>query len=158
VVDEPTNHLDLESREALEAALEAFPGTVLLVSHDRALLDAVAERTLAIENGRLNSYDGGWAEYVRQREQRQAAAEPEPEREPKPAKARKPTAKRKSQPSALARIEAEIAERETAVADLERRLAEDWGDVETLAAHRQARDELQELLQRWEALFERAQT
>ena len=51
VLDEPTNHLDLESREALEAALEAFPGTVLLVSHDRALLDAVAERTLAIEDG-----------------------------------------------------------------------------------------------------------
>jgi ATP-binding cassette subfamily F protein 3 len=158
VVDEPTNHLDLESREALEAALEAFPGTVLLVSHDRALLDAVAERTLAIENGRLNSYDGGWAEYVRQREQRQAAAEPEPEREPKAAKPRKTAAKRKTPPSALERIEAEIAERETAVADLERRLAEDWGDVETLAAHRQARDELQELLQRWEALFERAQT
>ena len=43
VLDEPTNHLDLESREALEAALEAFPGTVLLVSHDRALLDAVAD-------------------------------------------------------------------------------------------------------------------
>ncbi len=52
VLDEPTNHLDLESREALEAALEAFPGTVLLVSHDRALLDAVAERTLAIDGPR----------------------------------------------------------------------------------------------------------
>src|SRR5205823_4902210 len=65
VLDEPTNHLDLESREALEAALEAFPGTVLLVSHDRALLDAVAERTLAIEEGQLHSYAGGWADYVR---------------------------------------------------------------------------------------------
>ena len=51
VLDEPTNHLDLESREALEQALEAFPGTVLLVSHDRAVLDAVARRTLAIEDG-----------------------------------------------------------------------------------------------------------
>ena len=49
VLDEPTNHLDLESRESLEAALEAFPGTVLLVSHDRALLDAVADRLLAVE-------------------------------------------------------------------------------------------------------------
>ncbi len=83
VLDEPTNHLDLESREALEAALEAFPGTVLLVSHDRALLDAVAERTLAIESHALVSYDGGWADYVRIRDERRAAAEM-PEPKPKP--------------------------------------------------------------------------
>src|SRR6478672_8654955 len=68
VLDEPTNHLDLESRESLEAALEAFPGTVLLVSHDRALLDAVADRLLAVEDGELKAYDGGWAELVRTRE------------------------------------------------------------------------------------------
>ena len=74
VLDEPTNHLDLESREALEAALDAFPGTVLLVSHDRALLDAVAERTLAIEDGELHAYDGGWAEMLRRREERAARA------------------------------------------------------------------------------------
>src|SRR5262249_3234846 len=48
VLDEPTNHLDLESRESLEAALEAFPGSVLLVTHDRALLDAVSGRLLAV--------------------------------------------------------------------------------------------------------------
>jgi ATP-binding cassette subfamily F protein 3 len=156
VVDEPTNHLDLESREALEAALEAFPGTILLVSHDRALLDAAAQRTLAIEAQQLNSYDGGWAEYVRARESRTAAlAPPSPE---KPPKARKPRAPRQPTPSELERIEAQIAERESAVADLERRLAEDWNDVETLAAHRHARDELQALLQRWETAFERAQT
>ncbi len=70
VLDEPTNHLDLESREALESALENFPATVLLVSHDRALLDCVAERTLAIEDGTIDSYDGGWADYVRAREDR----------------------------------------------------------------------------------------
>jgi ATP-binding cassette, subfamily F, member 3 len=155
VVDEPTNHLDLESREALEAALEAFPGTVLLVSHDRALLDAVAQRTLAIEEKQLNSYDGGWADYVREREAR-AVAPPTPE--PTPPKQAKPRAARKPTPSELERIEAQIAERESIVADLERRLADDWNDVETLAAHRQARDELQALLQRWESAFERAQT
>jgi len=66
VVDEPTNHLDVDSREALEQALEAFPGTVLIVSHDRALLDTVAERTLALEDGKIVSYEGGWADYVRQ--------------------------------------------------------------------------------------------
>jgi ATP-binding cassette subfamily F protein 3 len=156
VVDEPTNHLDLESREALEEALEAFPGTVLLVSHDRALLDAVAQRTLAIEDRRLNSYDGGWADYVREREARTAPPPPAPE--PKPAKPPKQRPPRKPTPSELERIEAQIAERESLVADLERRLAEDWNDVETLAAHRQARDELQALLQRWETAFERAQT
>ena len=156
VVDEPTNHLDLESREALEAALEAFPGTVLLVSHDRALLDAVAERTLAIEERHLNSYDGGWAEYVTRRTPGPAPAAPAVE--PKPTKTpRKAPAARKG-PTELERIEEEIAARESTVAELERRLANDWNDVEMLAAHRQARDELQGLLQRWEALFERAQS
>jgi ATP-binding cassette, subfamily F, member 3 len=156
VVDEPTNHLDLESREALEAALEAFPGTILLVSHDRALLDAVAHRTLAIEKRQLNSYDGGWADYVRLREERATVPEPPPvEKQPKQ---RKPRPQRPPTQTELERIEAQIAEREKTVADLERRLAEDWNDVETLAAHRQARDELQALLQRWETAFERAQT
>jgi ATP-binding cassette subfamily F protein 3 len=156
VVDEPTNHLDLESREALEAALEAFPGTILLVSHDRALLDAVAQRTLAIEDKQLNSYDGGWAEYVRLRDARSAPAPPvTPE---KPPKVRKRQPATRKAPSELEAIEAEIAKRETAVAELERRLAEDWSDVQMLAAHRQARDELQTLLQRWETVFERAQT
>jgi ATP-binding cassette, subfamily F, member 3 len=153
VVDEPTNHLDLASREALEAALEAFPGTILLVSHDRALLDAVAHRTLAIEESRLHSYDGGWADYVRLREARR---QPPPVEEKAPKVRKRATPERRT-PSELDRIEAEIAERESAVAELERRLAEDWNDVETLAAHRRARDELQALLERWETAFERAQ-
>jgi ATP-binding cassette subfamily F protein 3 len=67
ILDEPTNHLDLESREALEGALAAFEGSVLLVSHDRALLDAVGTRTVAFEDGSLSSYTGGWADYVRAR-------------------------------------------------------------------------------------------
>ncbi len=69
ILDEPTNHLDIESREALEDALRAFPGAVLLVSHDRALLDAVGTRTVAVEEGTLRSYEGGWAEYARVREE-----------------------------------------------------------------------------------------
>ena len=75
ILDEPTNHLDIESREALEDALLAFEGAVVLVSHDRALLDAVGRRTIAIEGGRLRSYEGGWAEYLRVREERRAAGE-----------------------------------------------------------------------------------
>jgi ATP-binding cassette subfamily F protein 3 len=75
ILDEPTNHLDVESREALEEALEGFPGSVLLVSHDRALLDAVGSRTVAVEDGTLHSYEGGWADYLRMREERRALEE-----------------------------------------------------------------------------------
>ncbi len=73
ILDEPTNHLDLESREALEDALSGFAGSLLLVSHDRALLDAVGTRTVSVEDGSLRSYVGGWPEYVRVREARRAA-------------------------------------------------------------------------------------
>ncbi|MBV8563472.1 MAG: ABC-F family ATP-binding cassette domain-containing protein [Actinobacteria bacterium] len=155
VLDEPTNHLDLESREALEAALLAFPGTILLVSHDRALLDAVAERTLAIEDGELHGYDGGWAEMLRRREERAAREAPPPEpAKPKSAKARPAPRPKRSE---LDRVEAEIAAREAEVAQLEEKLAADWNDVDTLAAHRRSRDALTALLERWEALFEEAQ-
>jgi ATP-binding cassette, subfamily F, member 3 len=160
VLDEPTNHLDLESREALESALENFPATVLLVSHDRALLDCVAERTLAIEDGTIDSYDGGWADYVRSREDRLVTV-PGTVKTPQRAESTptKPRAERpKPQgPSPLEHVEREIAAQEETVAALERRLAEDWGNVELLAAHTAARDELQRLLERWEALFEEAQ-
>ncbi|MGI8421912.1 MAG: hypothetical protein ACR2MU_06595, partial [Gaiellaceae bacterium] len=62
------------------------------------------------------------------------------------------------QPTALQRLEAEIAAREQEVTDLESQLATDWADVEKLTAHRRARDELQGLLVRWEQLFEKSQT
>jgi ATP-binding cassette subfamily F protein 3 len=77
ILDEPTNHLDIESREALEDALLAFEGTLLLVSHDRALLEAVGTRTVAVDDGKLRSYEGGWQEYVRVREERRLAARAE---------------------------------------------------------------------------------
>jgi ATP-binding cassette, subfamily F, member 3 len=153
ILDEPTNHLDLESREALEAALQAFKGSVLLVSHDRALLDAVAHRLLAIEDQAVNSYDGGWAEYARRREE-PVATPPAKKREKARAAAPKPS---RARPSALESLESEISAQEEEVAALERKLAEDWSDVETLSAHRRARDELQELLSRWEQLFDEAQ-
>jgi len=78
ILDEPTNHLDIESREALEDALRGFPGAILLVSHDRALLDAVGTRTVAVEDRSLHSYTGGWPEYVRVRDERRAASSGRP--------------------------------------------------------------------------------
>ncbi len=149
VLDEPTNHLDLESREALEAALEAFPGTVLLVSHDRALLDAVAGRLLAVEHRQIASYAGGWADYARAQEAEPAPAAPAPK--PKREKPKRPP---RPKPSALELVEQEVARAEARVAELEERLAADWGDADLLAAHREAREDLEALLGRWESLFE----
>ncbi len=108
ILDEPTNHLDIESREALEDALRSFPGTLLLVSHDRALLDAVGTRTVAVERGALRSYVGGWQEYWQVREERKAAGEDPAAREvvaapaPKAGKAQAARPEAQPQPKAPA--------------------------------------------------------
>jgi len=148
VLDEPTNHLDLESRESLESALEAFPGTVLIVSHDRALLDAVAGRLLAIEERRVVSYAGGWADYVRAQESVEVEAPPPPK--PQRERSKRPP---RPDPTPLELVEAEVERAEARLAEVEAKLAADWSDVELVAAHRRARAELERLLERWEALF-----
>ena len=98
----------------------------------------------------MRVYDGGWADLVRAREERE---EPKPEREPKE---RKPVAAAppKPGPDPLAAIEAEVEQAEADVARLEEKLAADWTDTETIAAHAAARAELQALLARWERLLE----
>jgi ATP-binding cassette subfamily F protein 3 len=159
VLDEPTNHLDLESREALEAALEAFPGTVLIVSHDRALLDAVPDRIVALENGSLRSYDGGWADLERQRATAAArpAAEPaKPPKPPKPERARVPRPQPRA-PTELQLLEEEIERTEARVSELERKLADDWANTDLVTAHGAEREDLRNLLTLWERLFEAGQ-
>jgi ATP-binding cassette subfamily F protein 3 len=156
VLDEPTNHLDLESREALEAALEAFPGTLLIVSHDRALLDAVPDRIVAIEDRSLRSYDGGWADLERERSAAAAAPPSPPAKERTPHQRSSAARSKRRSPSELELVEAQIAVAEARVSELEGKLADDWTNMDVLAAHRASRDELKELLGRWEALFEGA--
>ena len=63
LLDEPTNHLDLETREALTLALAQFDGTLILVSHDRALLRATTDRFLLVADGRLTEFDGDLEDY-----------------------------------------------------------------------------------------------
>ncbi|WP_437278278.1 ABC-F family ATP-binding cassette domain-containing protein [Sorangium sp. So ce375] len=73
VLDEPSNHLDVETVEWLERYLvEEHPGALLLITHDRYLLDRVAERTLEIDKGKVYSYDGGYEEYLEQKADRLA--------------------------------------------------------------------------------------
>lgn len=74
ILDEPTNHLDIPGREAVEEALNEFPGTVLVVSHDRFFLDIVADRVLYYNEGSLGDFDGGFTSFWRKVGARQYSA------------------------------------------------------------------------------------
>src|ERR687895_614 len=71
VLDEPTNHLDIDSVEELEAALEAFDGTVCAISHDRYFLDRITDRTVEVREGRADAFEGGYSAWF---ERTQSAA------------------------------------------------------------------------------------
>ncbi len=73
ILDEPSNHLDVETVEWLEGYLiDEHPGALLLITHDRYLLDRVAERTLEIDQGAVHSYDGGYEDYLEAKAERLA--------------------------------------------------------------------------------------
>jgi ABC transport system ATP-binding/permease protein len=76
VLDEPTNHLDVDTIEWLERyLLEQFAGSLLLITHDRYLLDRVVTRTIELDRGEIYSYDGGWEEYLTAHAERLADAQ-----------------------------------------------------------------------------------
>ena len=126
---------------------------MLLVSHDRAVLDAVPDRIVSVEHLGLRSTDGGWADLVRDRERR---VEDEPTRSPAEPKAAKPRPA-PPRPKELDQVEKRIGELEPLVAELEGRLAENWTDMDLLASYTSGREELDALLARWEVLFAEAQ-
>jgi len=178
VLDEPTNHLDIEGREALEAALSEFPGSLLLISHDRALLDAVGTRTIAFEDGTLHSYVGGWAEYVRVRAEReaeetaakarqqaaaakkQAATASKQEKTPVAGKQAKAVAKAQRQPGKASqdKLERQIEKAEAALHAVEDELADPgaWATPErsakSTAKHAAAKSAVDKLYARYEQL------
>jgi ATP-binding cassette subfamily F protein 3 len=157
ILDEPTNHLDIESREALEDALTEYEGAVVLISHDRALLEAVGSRTLVCEGGRLTSHDSGWAEYQRRRDEREAAAVASE----KPASKNgggKYSATKPSQKAAkrVARLERQVEQAETKVREIEEELADPaaWSSPGRAERgekrHAEAKQKVEELLAQWE--------
>jgi ATP-binding cassette subfamily F protein 3 len=156
ILDEPTNHLDIESREALEDALTQFEGTVLLVSHDRALLEAVGSRTLVCEDGRLESHPSGWAEYQRRRDEREAeavAAKPSSGGGSKKYSATKPAQKAARK---AAKLEQRIEQAEAKLRELEDELADPtaWSSptrVERATKrHEEAKAAVEGLYEEWE--------
>jgi len=172
VLDEPTNHLDIESREALEDALLAFPGTLLVVSHDRALIEALATSTLAIEDGRLVARGGAFGDYARATEaagRREEAAAPRPAKAARPKSAAAPAKERKAAPAnrparrpsqraarEARRLESEIAAAEERLGAIEARLsqpdgyADDAALVEDGREHQRLQEEIAYLYREWE--------
>jgi ATP-binding cassette, subfamily F, member 3 len=156
ILDEPTNHLDLESREALEDALKGFGGSLILVSHDRALLDAVGTRTIAVEDRGLHSYMGGWADYARARDEKKAAEQAAAKapsgnggkrrasQQPKPSVS-------KDRRRRMAAVESDIRSAEAALATLEDKLADPsaWStpqrSAESAKRHEQAKKTIEQL-------------
>jgi ATP-binding cassette, subfamily F, member 3 len=159
ILDEPTNHLDIESREALEDALLAFEGAVLLVSHDRALLEAVGSRTLVCEDGELRSYESGWAAYQRERDEREAAAEAAAQtaKPARPASGRNAGREAKKAARKAARLAEQIEQAEAELRALEEELAdpEAWSSPgraqRAEERHAAAKHTVTELYEKWEA-------
>lgn len=72
LLDEPDNHLDLEGKALLEKVVRGYTGGVVIVSHDRYLLDLVVDEIIELENGRLETFTGGYSEYAYEKEMRRA--------------------------------------------------------------------------------------
>jgi ATP-binding cassette subfamily F protein 3 len=141
IFDEPTHHLDVESSEALEDAIEGFEGTVLLVSHDRALLRALTTRMWVLHRERITDFDGGFADWEVASAEREhaatvAAAEEEASRRVKERKAtRRPDNDGRNRHSARRTAERALAEAERRVEARERRVADLGAQLEDPALY-----------------------
>ncbi len=168
VLDEPTNHLDVESQEVLEDVLSDFPGTVLLVSHDRYLIDALATQVWAIDDRYLRAYEGNYTAYLaaRQAEAEAVTATAAPtdaqqhrERSREERRKRKEEEKRQSQADAVEQqihtLERQLTAIGEALAAASR--AQRLDDVQALGErYAHTEQELHRLIENWAVLAEAA--
>src|SRR5205085_8789184 len=142
LLDEPTNHLDIPSQEILQQVLADFPGTILLVSHDRYLIDGLATQIWSVEDRALTVFKGSWTEYVANRDgvrarppasaadlamNKEARSRPSRAAVAAPAKAEAESKRQKTDERKRA---ARLSELEKAIAALEQRLAKLSGQLE----------------------------
>ena len=164
LLDEPTNHLDIDSQEVLQAVLDDFPGTVLLVSHDRYLIDALATQIWAASPGELQVFEGTYSEFVGNREPesevtQKAVTNGRGRSEPKTS-AKKHGLNPYELNKRLTELEAHIHELESQLdsltADIEK--ASSRGDADRVhalgIAYTRAEDDLEQAMEEWGTLAE----
>jgi ATP-binding cassette subfamily F protein 3 len=166
VLDEPTNQLDIPSQEIVEVVLREFIGTVLFVSHDRYLIDALATQVWALEDGQFRVYEGNYQEYLTRRQARVAALRErlEGEREADRLRRHRERSRQQEPPDVreqtLQRLEAEIGDVEQTLRDLEQAMAQASAqqDLDRLRAfdveYKRLQVDLEKLVAEWSALGE----
>ena len=162
ILDEPTTHFDIPSREALEQVLLSYPGTILLVSHDRHLVSLLAESLLVMADGKVTVFAGTFEEWSdAQREAEAVATSARLEEREKPA--RRPQAAKSTGPKHR-NPAAPVIDMEQVIVDLEDRLknietqlqeatvSQDFKEMTRLGEeHTQTQSELEQRLEEWEA-------
>jgi len=169
LLDEPTNHLDIYSREHVESALEAFKGTILVISHDRYFLDRIVERIVEVDEKTLKDHEGNFSEYWRRKNtktEERAAAKAERQQKKKEKHAAEPLREKTPRPSyaqakaqeeieqKLEILEEEKGETEAALASAYEANEHDLGD-QLSQELRAIEEQIEQLYEQWETAIGR---
>ena len=173
ILDEPTNHLDIESRESLIRMLKEYDGTLLLISHDRYLLDQAATRIIEVADGRAFVFDGTYSDF-RDRKSRSAppnvvkqsangaAGKTKASSAPSPTlNAYQLSKERRRAQTALEAAESRVGELETLLAKIEEKLASPEKDddmIKLASQHTETGEELERAVEEWEQAAEYVET
>ena len=162
ILDEPTNHLDLPSREVLEDVLKDYPGTVLVVSHDRYFINKIIDYTYELKDHNLTKYYGDYDYYKEKKEElkiKEAKDEKNNDDEKKDNyyfRQKERERKERRRKRALKKIENKIEDKEQKVKDLEEKMTDpenidDYKKLKKLKfEHQELNEELEELYEEWE--------
>jgi len=162
LLDEPTNHLDIPAQEVLQCVLEQFEGTILLVSHDRYLVDRLATQIWELRDGRLHVFGGPYQEYLAAREQAKvqakAAAPPPPTESPENGRAPLSKNEARKLQERVAFLEKEISTQEKKLEALAQQIqqaseADDFDKIQSLSIeYATTETALAETMAEWEEL------
>lgn len=167
LLDEPTNHLDIPAQEALQEVLENFPGTILMVSHDRYLIDQLGTQIWELEHGKCTVFDGAYAELLARRERaaeaaKQAAAQQRSDNRREQNDDRQSKNEARKRARTLAALEDEVHSLEQKLAKLESDLAtaSQAQDVDKIQRYSEAyattQQALEAAMEKWAGLAETA--